>query len=221
MVLRIKLAVGLSADRALGLVPTGRFPAGAVFAFGAGAAVYRAFSGVRTVAVGRPFTVSVPVVDRHGHFCGIAGLVGNYDLLSAVCRSKAEAVAFVKLDRRAVYGNGIYILLGNCNRPCSTIGLAVFYAADDRLHIIKRQAVGTKIGYVQARVNKHYINNILSVGFYAERLLVPAEYERLKLCLGEILIGHQIGDKYGSAVVGCVYRYLLRILKEQAGGELI
>ena len=176
---------------------------------------------MRTVAVGCPFTVSVPGVDRHGHFCGIAGLVGNYDLLSTVCRSKAEAVAFVKLDRRAVYGNGIYILLGNCNRPCSTIGLAVFYAADDRLHIIKRQAVGTKIGYVQARVNKHYINNILSVGFYAERLIVPTVHKRFQLLFGEILICYQIGSKHDPAVIGGVYRYLLRILKEQAGGELV
>ena len=45
-------------------------------------------------------------------------------------------------------------------------GLAVLNAADYRLNIIKRYAVGTKICYVQALVNKHCINNIFSVRLY-------------------------------------------------------
>ena len=163
----------------------------------------------------------MPVVDRYGHFGGVACFVGNNYFLLTVCRRENKTVAYVKRDRRSVYGDGIYILLGNCNRPCFTIGLAVFYAADDRPHIIKRQAVGTKIGYVQARVNKHYINNILSVGFYAERLIVPTVHKTFQLLLGEILICYQIGSKHNSAVVGGVYRYLLRILKEQTGGKLV
>ena len=43
----------------------------------------------------------------------------------------------------------------------------------------------------------------------------------MKFRLGKILIGHQIGDKHGSAVVGGVYRHRLRILKEQAEGDFI
>ena len=84
----------------------------------------------------------MPVVDRYGHLGCVAGFVGDNDSLPAVCRSKGKAAAFIKRDRRSVYGNGIHILLGNCNRLCRAIGLAVLNAADDRLNIVKRYTVG-------------------------------------------------------------------------------
>ena len=174
----------------------------------------------------RPFgtgrlAAGMPVVDRYGHFGGVACLVGSNNLLLAVCRREGKAVVFVKRDLRAVYGDSVHILFVNGDRLCFTVGLAVFYAADDRLNIIKCYTVGTKVCYIQPRVNKHCINNVFPVGVYAKRLLISAEYKRLKLRLGKILIGHQIGNKHGSAVVGGVYRHRLRILKEQAEGDFI
>lgn len=55
----------------------------------------------------------MPVVDRYGHFCGVARLVGDNDFLLAVCGSEGKAVVFVKRDLCAVYGDGIYIFLVN------------------------------------------------------------------------------------------------------------
>lgn len=108
----------------------------------------------------------MPVVDRYGHFGGVARLIGDNDPLPAVCRSKGKAAVFVKRDRRAVYGDGIHIFLVDRDRLRLAIGLAVFYAADDRLNIVNSQTVGTKICYVQALINEHCINNIFSVRLY-------------------------------------------------------
>jgi len=163
----------------------------------------------------------MPVVDRYGHFGGVARLVGDNNLLLAVRRREDKAAAFVKLDLRSVHGDGVHILFVNGDRLRLAVGLAVLNAGDHRLNIVKRYAVGTEVCYVQALINEHCINNILTVGVYAERLLVPAEYESLKLRLGEIPIGHQIGDKHGSAVIGGVYRHRLRVLKEQTEGERV
>ena len=51
VVIRIRLAVSLSANLAHRFLGAGGCAAGAVFGFGAGAAVCRAFAGVRAVAV--------------------------------------------------------------------------------------------------------------------------------------------------------------------------
>ena len=108
----------------------------------------------------------MPVVYRHGHLGGVACLIGDNDFLFAVCRRKNKAVVLVKLDRRSIYGNCIYILLVNCNCLCLAVGLAVFNAADYRPDIIERYAVGAKICYIKALINKHCINNIFSVRLY-------------------------------------------------------
>ena len=163
----------------------------------------------------------MPVVDRYAHFGGVARLVGDNDSLPAVRRGEDKAAVFVKLDLRSVHGDGVHILFVNGDRLRFAAGLSVLNAGDHGLNIVKRYAVGAKICYVHALVNEHCINNIFSVGVYAERLLIPAEYERLKLRLGEILICHQIRDKHGSAVVGGVYRHRLRVLKEQSEGERV
>ena len=169
---------------------------------------------MRTVAVRYTFTIGVPVVDRYSHFGGISCLIGGDDFLFAVCWSEGKAAFFVKLDLCSVYGDGIYIFLVNGDRLCFTIGFAFFNAGDYRPNIVKRYAVGTKICYVQALINEHGINNIFSVGIYAKRFIVCIVHKRAQLRLGEILIRYKIGNKHGSAVVGGIYRYLLRILKE-------
>ena len=221
VILRVKPAVGFAANFASRFFGAGRLAAGAILCFKPVAAVHRAFAGVRAVAVRLPFTVGMPVVDRYGHLGGVARLVGDNDSLPAVRRGEDKAAAFIKRDRRAVYGDGIHVLFGNGDRLRIAVGLAVLNAADYRQNVVKRYAVGTKVCYVQALINEHCINDIFPVGIYAERLLIPAEYESLKLRLGEIPIGHQIRDKHGSAVVGGVYRHRLRFLKEQSEGERV
>ena len=78
------------------------------------------------------------VVDCYGHLCIIARFVGNNYLLLTVCRWENKTSVCIKRNRRAVYGNGINILLINSNGLCLTIGLAVLNTADYRLNIIKR-----------------------------------------------------------------------------------
>ena len=80
----------------------------------------------------------MPVVDRYGHFGGVARLVGDNDFLLAVCGSEGKAVVFVKRDLCAVYGDGIYIFLVNRYGLRFAIGLAVLNTADYRMNIIKR-----------------------------------------------------------------------------------
>ena len=108
----------------------------------------------------------MPVIDRYGHFGGVACLISDNDFLFAVCGSESKDAVFIKRDLCAVYGNCIYILLVNCNCLCLAVGLAVFNAADYRQNVVKRYAVGAKICYVHALVNKHCINNIFSVRLY-------------------------------------------------------
>ena len=104
---------------------------------------------------------------------------------------------------------------------CLTIGLAVLNTADYRLNIIKRYTVGAKVCYVNIFINKHYINNIFSVGFYAKRFFIRTEYKRVQFSLGKLLICYQIGYKHNSAVIYGIYSYLLCILKEYAKGKLV
>ena len=96
---------------------------------------------MRAVAAGFPIAKGVPVMNCYGHFGNIACFVGSNDFLLAVCRRKNKAVVLVKLNRRSVYGNCLYVLLVNCNRLRFAINLAVLNAADYRLNIVKRYAV--------------------------------------------------------------------------------
>ena len=166
VVLRVRLAVSLAANLAYRLFGAGGCAAGTILCFKPVAAVHRAFAGVRAVAVRLPFAESMPVVYRHGHFGGVARLIGNDYPLPAVCRSKDKAAVFVKRDRRAVYGDGIHILFVNGDCLRLAVGLAVLNAADDRLNIVNSQTVGTELCYVQALINEHCINNIISVRLY-------------------------------------------------------
>ena len=90
----------------------------------------------------------MPVVDRYGHLGGVARLVGDNDSLPAVRRGEDKAAAFIKRDRRAVYGDGIHILFVNGDCLRLAVGLAVLNAGDHRLNIVKRYAVGTEVCYV-------------------------------------------------------------------------
>ena len=120
VILRVKLAVSLSADLA------NRF-------FDAGCC-----------------TSGMPVVDRHGHLGGVAGFVGDYDSLPAFRRSESKAVVFIECDLRFIDNNGIDILLVNGNGLCLAVDFAVLNPADDRLNIVKRYAVGAKVCYSRA-----------------------------------------------------------------------
>ena len=104
-------------------------------------AVHRALTGVRAVAVRYPFTIGMPVVDRYGHFGGVARLVGDNDFLLAVCRRENKAAVFVKRDLLSVHSDGVDMLLVNGDRLCRTIGLAVFYADDNGACAVKHDAV--------------------------------------------------------------------------------
>ncbi len=174
-----------------------------------------------TVIVRYPFTKGMTVVDCYGHLCIIARFVGDNYLLLAVCRWENKTSVCIKRNHRTVYGNGINILLINSNGLCLTIGLTVLNTADYRLNIIKRYTVGAKICYVNIFINKHYINNIFSVGFYAERFFIYTEYKRVQFSLGEFPICYQIGYKHNSAVIYGIYSYLLCILEEYAKGKLV
>ena len=220
MVLRIKLAVGLSADRALCLVLAGRRPAGAVFGFGAGAAVHRAFTGVRAVAVGYPFTVGMPVVYRYGHFGGVARLIGDDDSLLAVRRREDKAAVFVKRDLRAVYGDGVYILLVNGERLCLAIGLAVLNAGDNGDCSVKHDAVCVNVGSVSAGIGQFCINNILVIGIDTERCGICRKGHSRKFRFGKRLFAQQVFNCHRlAAVVSGRNSYRLRILKEQTEGD--
>ena len=136
MVLRIKLSVRLSANLA-------NRP------FGAGGCA-----------------AGMSVIDRDGHFSGVACLIGDNDLLLTVRRREGKAACFVERDRRAVYGNGINVLFVNGDRLRLAVGLPVLNAGNNGPNLVKRYTVRAEICYVQALVNKHCINNIFSVRLY-------------------------------------------------------
>ena len=130
----------------------------------------------------------MPVVDRYGHLGGVAGLVGSNDLLLAVCRREDKAAVFVKRDRRAVYGNGIHIFLGDRDRLRLAVGLAVFYAGDHRACSIKHNAVRANVVHVARLIGKSDIDNIFVIGVNAERCGVRCEGHAVKLRFGKLLI---------------------------------
>ena len=130
----------------------------------------------------------MPVVDRHGHFGGVARLVGDNDFLLAVCRSKGKAAGCVKRDRRADYGNGIHILFVNGDRLRLAVGLAVFYAGDHRACAVKHNAVRANVVHVARRIGQSDIDNVFVIGVNAERCGVRCEGHAVKLRFCQFLI---------------------------------
>ena len=130
----------------------------------------------------------MPVVDRYGHLGGVAGLVGSNDLLLAVCRRENKAAVFVKRDLCAVYGDGIHIFLGDRNRLCFTIGLAVLNAGDNRACAVKHNAVRANAVRIARRIGQSDIDNIFVIGVNAERCGVRREGHAVKLRFCQFLI---------------------------------
>ena len=130
----------------------------------------------------------MPVVDRYGHFGGVARPVGDNDPLLAVRRREDKAAVFVKRDRRAVYGNGIHIFLGDRDRLCRTIGLAVFYAGDHGACAVKHNAVRANVVHVARRIGQFDIDNVFVIGVNAKRCGVRCEGHAVKLRFCQLLI---------------------------------
>ena len=130
----------------------------------------------------------MPVVDRYGHFGGVARLVGDNDFLPAVRRREDKAAAFVKCDLLSVYGDGIHILFVNGDRLRLAVGLAVFYAGDHRACAVKHNAVRANVVHVARRIGQSDIDNILVIGVNAERCGVRCEGHAVKLRFCQFLI---------------------------------
>ena len=130
----------------------------------------------------------MPVVDRYGHFGGVARLVGDNDFLLAVCGSEGKAVVFVKRDRRAVYGNGIHIFLGDRDHLRLAVGLAVLNAGDNRACAVKHNAVRSDVVRIACLIGKSDIDNVFVIGVNAKRCGVYGEGHAVKLRFCQFLI---------------------------------
>ena len=164
----------------------------------------------------------MPIVDRHGHLSGVAGFVGDYDSLPAFRRRESKAAAFVKCDLCAVYGDGVHILFVNGDRLRLAVGLAVFYAGDHGACAVKHNAVRANVVHVARLIGKSDIDNIFVIGVNAERCGVRCEGHAVKLRFGKLFSRQQIFDRNRlAAVVGCGDGHRLRVLKEQAEGDVV
>ena len=164
----------------------------------------------------------MPVVDRYGHFGGVARLVGDNDFLLAVCRREDKAAGCVKCDRRAVYSDGVHILFVNGDRLRLAVGLAVFYAGDNRACSVKHNAVRANVVRIARRIGQFDIDNVFVIGVNAERCGVYCEGHAVKLRFGKLFNRQQIFNRYRlTAVVGCGDRHRLRVLKEQTEGDIV
>ena len=199
-------------------------PIGTIIRFGECTSVHRAFAGMRTVAVRFPFVEGVPVIDRYGHFGGVAGLIGDDNFLLTVRRRENKAACFVKRNLRAVYGNGngINILFVNSNGLRLAIGLAVLYALDNWACSVKHDAVRADISTVSRSVNQQHIYNILVIGINVEGAVILSKDRVCKLKHCHLPTGQQIFDlNLLAAVIGCGDGNGLGFLKEQPEGYFI
>ena len=130
----------------------------------------------------------MPVVDRYAHFGGVARLVGDNNPLLAVRRREDKAAVFVKRDLCTVYGDGIHIFLGDRDRLCRTIGLAVFYTGNNGACAVKHDAVRANAVHVARRIGQFDIDNVFVIGVNAERCGVRCEGHAVKLRFGKLLI---------------------------------
>ena len=128
----------------------------------------------------------MPVVDRYGHFGGVARLVGDNDFLLAVCRSKGKAAAFVKCELLSVHGDGVHILFVNGDRLRLAVGLAVFYAGDNGACSVKHNAVRTYIIRIACIISQSDIDNVFVIGVNAERCGVCCKCGTCKFCFGQL-----------------------------------
>ena len=130
----------------------------------------------------------MPVVDRYGHFCGVARLVGDNDFLLAVCGSEGKAVVFVKRDLCAVYGDGIYIFLVNRYGLRFAIDFSVLNAGDHRACAVKHNAVRADVVRIACIIGQSDIDNVFVIGVNAERCGVRCEGHAVKLRFCQFLI---------------------------------
>ena len=130
----------------------------------------------------------MPVVDRYGHFGGVARLVGDNDFLLAVCGSEGKAVVFVKRDLCAVYGDGIYIFLVNRYGLRFAIDFAVLNAGDNRACAVKHNAVRADVVRIACIIGQSDIDNVFVIGVNAKRCSVYGEGHAVKLRFCQFLI---------------------------------
>ena len=130
----------------------------------------------------------MPVVDRYGHFGGVARLVGDNDFLLAVRRREDKAAGCVKCDRRAVYGDGVHIFLGDRHRLRLAVGLAVLNAGDNRACAVKHNAVRADVVRIACIIGQSDIDNVFVIGVNAERCGVRCEGHAVKLRFCQFLI---------------------------------
>ena len=128
----------------------------------------------------------MPVVDRYGHFGGVARLVGDNDFLLAVRRREDKAAAFVKLDLRSVHSDDVDMLLVNGDRLRLAVGLAVFYAGNNGACAVKHNAVRANVVHVARRIGQFDIDNVFVIGVNAERCGVRCEGHAVKLRFGKL-----------------------------------
>ena len=130
----------------------------------------------------------MPVVDRYVHLGGVARLVGDNDFLPAVCRREDKAAVFIKRDLRSVYSDGADMLLVNGDRLRLAVGLAVFYAGDNRACSIKNDAIRANVVRIARLIGQSDIDNIFVIGVNAERCGVYGEGHAVKLRFCQFLI---------------------------------
>ena len=130
----------------------------------------------------------MPVVDRYGHFCGVARLVGDNDFLLAVCGSEGKAVVFVKRDLCAVYGDGIYIFLVNRYGLRFAIDFSVLNSGDHRACAVKHNAVRADVVRIACIIGQSDIDNVFVIGVNAKRCSVYGEGHAVKLRFCQFLI---------------------------------
>ena len=130
----------------------------------------------------------MPVVDRYGHFGGVARLVGDNDSLLAVCGSEGKAVVFVKRDLCAVHGDGVQILFVNGNYLRLAVGLAVLNAGDNGACSVKHNAVRADVVRIACIIGQSDIDNVFVIGVNAKRSGVRCEGHAVKLRFCQFLI---------------------------------
>ena len=152
------------------------------------ASVNGAGAGMGAVAVRCPFTEGVSVIDRNGHFSGVACLIGDNDFLFVVRRRENKAVVFIECDLRFIDNNGIDILLVNGNGLCLAIGLAVLYALDYGACSVQHDTVRANVVRIARLIGQSNIDNIFVIGVNAERCGVRCEGHAVKLRFCQFLI---------------------------------
>ena len=133
MVIRIDLAVKLSATLASRLFCTGRCSSGTLFRLGCIAAVYGTGMGMCTVSVRCPCAPCMGCIYGHCHLKVIAPAVrGNNFLRTGFSGQRIFAIC-IRFDFRAVYSDLIYTNVIRYGKLCTqTICLSILQTMDHR-----------------------------------------------------------------------------------------